>query len=734
MRHEQRDFSRGVTDAYNRDPASAEKLENFLIKKDKGLKSVGGSQLYDIANPQSLSSVSRIGQIIDFDERLYVQQGPEISYYDNGWNQLDPIGPNSSIANGDSVKPVAFAEWNKHLFASSEGSPVVKIYEDENGDIQARSAGLPKYTVAPTITPDQANGKTYIYYFVFAYSYKVKQIDHIDVSTSLQLKVENAATITGLGDYNQVSNFPTLVNDISYSYDTDNIKIQIYRTIDAGITAYYVGEVANGFAGAFADTVTDADLVNNVVLYSSGNSFENEPPPVASVMTVHNSVGYYGNISGKPNRIVQSIPGDIDSVPSSFYVDLDDDVTGISSVQQNPLAFTSIKTYRLEGVIDVTGAGNISTEIVDDSFGCISHNSIVRGGSNFLYFASESGFCRTDGYIVEKIPPEAYHINDRYAIFTDTDEKRKRIIGTYDRINKRVFWTVQNETDCDEVFIYDETHNSFTTMNGTDFSPTAIGFFNGNMVRGDRRGYIFEHRPENLNNPIIDEVISPASWFFEPVIFRYKSQRLDFGLSDINKWVTRINVGAPSQSTDVDLQINSYDDNINIARPLKEVNAKSGLVWGDPDWVWGDANDVWGIETRFNHTRRFPSGKIRCKEKQVELTNAYTAIRQSYSDDTNSQVTVIATTKTIAFVDSATYDWPEDAQRHVIELGGNTYKVLVRTPDTLQLEDTDGTLVDGQYDFVLRGYKENQEFNINSLIFNYVPFDDSGSYFQGTSS
>src|SRR5262249_40606150 len=156
-------------------------------------------------------------------------------------------------------------------------------------------------------------------------------------------------------------------------------------------------------------------------------------------------IAYYGDITDAgqrfPNRILQSIPGSPDSVSLTFFDDVEDALMGISSSRNNVIALGRISLYRLAGSFNNLGQGAITHERISDEIGCISTRSIVRTEIG-VFFAGNDGFYYTDGFQLIKI---SIDLDETYARITRTEEQRTRITGCYDRLTRRVWWTVQEE-------------------------------------------------------------------------------------------------------------------------------------------------------------------------------------------------------------------------------------------------------------------------------------------------
>jgi hypothetical protein len=240
-----------------------------------------------------------------------------------------------------------------------------------------------------------------------------------------------------------------LANATGEHYDTTVIKVNIYRTTGNGSVFYYVGQVTNGTT-TFNDNVTDATLTaTNNKLYTTGGVLENDRPPKCKYVHSTSDLTFWGHgyevsTTGAdgdfiPQRIWQSKRGDPDSVPASFFTDIEEPITAVSSIKSIPIVFGENSVYRLDGNFDTLGRGGLSPRKISDRVGCVGHLSVVQTLDG-LYFAGNDGFYFTDGYQIYSLSAEAF--KETYSQLILTDLQKKRIYGTYDAINKRILWSV----------------------------------------------------------------------------------------------------------------------------------------------------------------------------------------------------------------------------------------------------------------------------------------------------
>lgn len=484
-------FSGSITDfPIGADPSEYEQADNLVLDEYRKLVTRPGTLLEfnDSASRArvtssnstrriSLMCAQEIGVNADFTSLKVV--GASIQY-DNGSSRAELIGPSGDtafdIAGGiDGETVYTYSEWNNHTFITHD-EPLqkpVKIYRDSSGDLQLRTAGLPPTDNAFTATG--GSGANYIYALVCKYEYTVGGITYIDRSRPITKEFTGIGSATAADNPGiTVGSIDVIENASGEHYDTPNIDIEIYRTQNNGTVLYLVGTVDNGVT-SFSDTTTDNDLISNEVIYTEGGVVENDRPPKCKYTHGTSDFVYWANgtevsvtgvdLETLAQRVWQSKRGDPDSVPASFYADLESPVTAISSVRSIPIVFTENATYRLDGFFDNLGRGGIIPKKISDSVGCVSHNSCVQTVEG-VFFAGTDGFYYTDGYQVIGLSDK---FRESYEALVSTGLKKKRIYGALNLNEQQVLWTVWKNTsepydnDCAQIYCLDLRLKAFTT-------------------------------------------------------------------------------------------------------------------------------------------------------------------------------------------------------------------------------------------------------------------------------
>jgi hypothetical protein len=551
---------------------------------------------------------------------------------------------------------------------------------------------------------------SYQYAFHYFYEYTVGTETFQDFGPVLIKEVANVPEVTAADV--SIANIPAITNGATENYDTASIKVYVYRTKNSGVSFYKVGEVTNGTT-TFTDTVRDDQLSGGLSLYTDSGIVDNDPPPVSRFIHLANNKAYYGYITEgtevRSNRIRESILNDPDSAPEDFYVDLEEDVTGISSFSGRILGFTDKGVYRLDGGFDEKGRGGLTYEKIFTSDGCVSHGGIVQIPEGVV-FPGNFGFYFTDGYQTFKINVDWV---TTYKTLVASSAQAKKIRGTYDSANQRVYWSAQSAlgSDNDVLYVLELKQGMkpdacfFSGENGSSFAPTDLLFYNKQLLRADTRGYVFKHDSTYTSDPKVDTAVAGSLWAKKTITYDFISAGLDFGDPLIRKWVPRFYFKAKNKG-DLSLQINSINDDHRSTKACKPIRVRSytGVIEG---------------------FRRMPAGGLRCSYKQLELTNAKVVITNS---DTLGLATISASTVTIAGT------WPTDPIDHVIAFETDSYvteyPITARTATQLTVTGAPGNAVGKKW--VIRGYPKDEKLEFHSLTFTYLPISNSQRAYQAT--
>ena len=507
---------------------------------------------------------------------------------------------------------------------------------------------------------------------------------------------------------------------------------------------YYVGEVNAGVT--LTDNVSDATLVGNALLYTTGGVLANGEAPMCSLVHVFGDIAYYANIydgtSYYKYRLMHSIPGDIDAVPATSFLDLDDEIVGISSTKSNVVCLCrNGYVYRIDGIFDELGRGGMSYERINDAATCVSSQSVVQALDG-LFWAGRDGIYYTDGFRVQRLNAD---YDKTWSNWVQSATQQARIQGKYDKRKNRIWWTIQSNsgsTDVDKCYVLDLNYGirenaTFTTVSGLDsFSPTAIAFDqNGDLIRCDRRGYVFKHSDTIYTDLKVDVGASPSAWVKQTIFYDLESIAFNFGTSFLRKYVTGINIVADSV-TNLSLQISSDNDDGKSVADLLPVRYRGALVWGDPDVYWGDPSVVWALDGLILEKRRMPAKNLRCSYKTVSFANAYVVL---FSSDILGTADIDAGGLTVTLTDTATYDWPDNSVDWYLSFEQDNfakdYLVTARTDDVLTYADPDGTSMSATGSrWMLRGYPKGEIFNLLNYCLHYEIFGQTQDVFNTADS
>ena len=738
------DFSGGVTDYYLNCPATKSKVcDNLLITQTQNggkLKSRFGSKMFsslDLTTKLGASDVKRVTTAVSYRRVLYAQLGPKLFYFNTStsdWTEVLGFSSQSAFYGSTASTYFTCSSWGGHLlFANSDRKYPRKVFKRPDGTVKVLEAGLPKLVSSGvTSSPAPTGNSVWLYKFVYKQTYtdsdNITYVDYGTPSASFQFK-SAAATIPTV----TINTLPVIANGPGDIFWIDNLKIEIFRTALNSSVFYSVGEVSSSTT-TFTDTVTDIILLTKPLLYTEGGILGNDRPPRSRLVHVNQDIAYYADLIDSTNqvftnRIQQSVRGDVDSCPESFYLDVNDDIIGLSSTKSNVLLLCKNSIYRIDGYYDELGMGGMSAERISDTANCVSAQSVVQALDG-VFWAGSEGIYFSDGFKVERINID---FDKTYKTYVTTNgvidfEKCKKIHGKYDKTRNRIWWAVQTgNVDVDTCYILDLNqgigkNSSFTTATGgSSFSPTAIEFIDGDMVRFDRRGYALIHKDQYTSDLIIDELKTPSNFQDQEITYTYETSATDFGSAFSRKYVTGVTVSCESP-TSLNLQITSNSDDGRVVSDLLPILNRNGVSWGEPDVYWGDSNYAWSVSGLINQKRRMPAGAMRCNFKSLKFSNAKVPIVNS---DLAGNCTVDNDVNSATLV--GTSEWPLNSIGYYIAFESDgfskEYLITARTASTVLFSDPLNTSPRGTYRWIVRGYPKGE---VLSLLGFTVTFDTFG--------
>lgn len=613
-------------------------------------------------------------------------------------------------------------------------------YNAHDADGTAHGAGT-SYQSSVALIPSgagTAGTKNYLYALYASHTYSVGEVTYKERGPVTYIEVSSVNepstnTVT-------ISNIAEIINGSTNNYATSDIKIEIGRTQNNGDVFYYLGEITNGTT-TYADSLSDANLINNATLYVEGGVLDNEEPPRAKYIKIVNDALILANVKEgtviRPNRVRMSKRLQPFACPSVFYDDFEDPLMGLGGLNVYPIPMLSNKTYRLEGFFDARGLGGYQKQEISTRIGTVSHRSIINVREG-LVFASSDGFYFSDEFKVTKI---SRNINERYQLLYN----KSNICGCYDKKRNIALWGVKTNSSSehnDAVYVAhanyakEDGEAPFTTWSGgndaSNFSATCLAYINEKVLRGDHRGYLLQHNDDVYTDPKIDTSKTVANWFTSTIIYDYRSNAYDFGSGDLRKWVSKIVINADNE-TSISMQIESNNDNSGIFKELAPVNDRGNPEWEDPTIIWGDEAIRWNYAPMISVWRRFPAGGLRCQYKQVRFTNDYTLIDNS---EVVGTVDITASTQTVSLNNYPTQTWLPDAGGYYISFDNDNYAQEFLIDD---VSNADLTVIDGAgnledltgAEFRIKGYKKREVLNLLNYVIQFSYMTTTQSQYLG---
>ena len=738
------DFSGGMTDDYiNSSPKFAKTLENFYILNNKSIKTRPGTVLDSLIDPQIPLGTQRIQTLMgyDKDEKLFAHSAKKI-FYRNPVSYASLLGPsgNNPFNLADANTYVAHTEWNRHLICTTSAyDKPVKIYKDFSGNYQVRTAGLPKMSEPALSGTSGAN--SYLYAFVYKYEYKIGDQTFIDFGPVTEVQ---AANLSAPNSNNiTINSIPVLTNTSDDNYDTTNITKEIYRTINGGQVFYFVNSIANATT-SYIDSASDDSIQDNESLYITGDIPDNDAPPRAIYCHTVNGYTYYAHFKEGteiyPSKIRQSQKDDPDSVPASYEDQLEDEITGISSVQDIPIVGCRRHIYRIDNAFDEQGRGGMVHRRISDHAACLSHESFVQAEGGLFWFGVD-GIYYTDGYKCTKVTD---HLNKRYQAAVKTlAGKTRKIKGVYNENTRMLHWTVSftekasGLEECDSIWTIDlqwgisENICCFVWNGGAEtFFPTALAVFDNELYMANKFGYVCRFDETVFTDPKIIPATDPNNWYKETIIWKYVSVASNFGTSFVRKIANKVLISAKGE-TNVSVAIKAINDDGKKTRQLTPIRWRKNFIWGDEEFIWGNNDCAWFYGGTIEVDRRFPAKGLRWNYLQLEITNDLTIV---FNSDLMGLVSINPSLNTATLVDSASGDWPSQSVDYYLYLESDNfaraYKVLGRSNDTLTLEDINNTLVVGDYKWILKGYRKGEVLNLVGYSISWATLSRSQDTFN----
>lgn len=253
--------------------------------------------------------------------------------------------------------------------------------------------GFPFYPVIYQIASDsQTPGMTDgTYYAVAVYKYT-------DSNGNIYRSVPSAPVSITLSGGGSNQSFKVYL-ETWFPTKKNTIEIEVYRTENGG-SIYYLDRTVelDGVTMIIECQETDANLISNEILYTSGGEVENVSPPACDFITTWDNRIWIGGLENKQRIMYSKLirEGIAPGFNESFYIDIDPRVGEVVGFHPMDDVFIIFGQY---GIMYIGGTGPFDTgfdsqftepKFISSDVGLVNKESIVSG-PNGIYFKSDKG-------------------------------------------------------------------------------------------------------------------------------------------------------------------------------------------------------------------------------------------------------------------------------------------------------------------------------------------------------
>jgi len=278
-------------------------------------------------------------------------------------------------------------------------------YAQEAGFLQAPYrlylylGGIVSMVEVATATPVFAKGNVYNYVAVFSNRDLSGRVYKSGISKQLQVTITNTGVNTGYDALNLLVPFNTTTNA-----DGSALQVEVYRTTNNGTVFYKVSgqdpsanypfilnNIGQGPFSAFRDTITDDNLTDNELLYTTGGVLENTPAPACTIMEVYKNIIFMAGLENPYNIQYSKVVGYNTAVDFNDTLILETPTTGgpvsaLKGMDDKLFIFKNTSIYFIAGGQNnftsylrtrAGGVTNMELPVLSSDIGCINKNSCV---------------------------------------------------------------------------------------------------------------------------------------------------------------------------------------------------------------------------------------------------------------------------------------------------------------------------------------------------------------------
>jgi hypothetical protein len=447
---------------------------------------------------------------------------------------------------------------------------------------------------------------TSAYYYQVTYEWNDNQGNIHRSAPSIPL----AVTTTGsLSTGSVVLNIPTL----RLTYKTSNpVKIVIYRWSVAQQAYYQVTSITSPLLNSttvdsvtYTDTLADASVLGNSLIYTTGGVLEDIAAPATNVMTLFQSRLFYvdaedPNLIGFSKQVIESVPVEFSDLLTIYVAPTQGaqgdtgPIKALAALDDKLIVFKKNAIYYISGVgPDNTGANNQFSEpvFITSTVGCDNPRSIVVM-PNGLMFQSDKGIWLLDRSLsTTYIGAAVEDYND------DAVQSAVNVPGT-----NQVRFTL----DSGVTLMYDYFYSQWGTF--TNVPAVSSTLYEGLHAYINSRGETFQETP-NLyldgSNPVL--IGFKTSWFNLA------------GLQGFQRAYFMYLLGVYKSPHKLQIQV-AYDYQEAATQTTYITPDNYSADYGD-ETLWG-GGPTWGGNSQIEQWRVF-FNQQKCESFQIKLKEIY---------------------------------------------------------------------------------------------------------------
>jgi hypothetical protein len=278
------------------------------------------------------------------------------------------------------------AQIKTKLEASASAMALITVVETTSGAMVAPATVTLTSGAGGSLSPG-----SYLYLAVYSWMDNFGNVHRSGVDTG-----DAIAFAAALNDRVSVK-IPSL-----FVTDKSDVSIEIYRTQANGTEFYLVGYAINDTSNIYTyyvDTMSDADLADNELIYIAGGVLSNDSIATCKCMTVHDNRLVIGGIEGSDKVFYTKEKTDGEGIGPSDFLSVNTGAKGGDIVALRSFGDVVIVLketcvgvisgqYATDSGVDVS----LKYDLVTEELGCVSKNAIVEIDKG-LVFQSERGLC-----------------------------------------------------------------------------------------------------------------------------------------------------------------------------------------------------------------------------------------------------------------------------------------------------------------------------------------------------